>query len=384
MSRKDQKKPVSSSDLESEIDEDFSSESEEEITEKKKEKKIKVKKDIKNIASYDLRWLYDNNIKKNSNYLSTVEIETEEGKKFIIFQGIWKDHLTVSINPFTKQFISKFYFDIDGNGLSEKIFNFVNESLMCSGFDGGCYFTYKKIFMACDNNLRDGKITKLLIYLGVIKFIITHFNIKINYEIKNNIIEKNTLEDKNCSDFLNKDFMIYANGENFYIIKYVSRAFLKFMKWICKFLASNYTNYESCFLEKTLKIIDITGIDLCRGLISDTIIKPSQKCKGIKKEIKKSPQIFSSDKKMWKSELLTKMPCFGIINKFGVECQSVITELFPHKVAMFLNAFLTKGLKHVYLNIDQFGILSSYEQEERAIYKKLTCSTIPIGDLFQE
>ena len=74
----------------------------------------------------------------------------------------------------------------------------------------------------------------------------------------------------------------------------------------------------------------------------------------------------------WKLEILKTKPKFGIINGFGIECQSTIDQLFPRKVAMFINAFFTEGLKYIYLNIEKFEIEAPYVQREKFIHRTIS------------
>ena len=69
--------------------------------------------------------------------------------------------------------------------------------------------------------------------------------------------------------------------------------------------------------------------------------------------------------------LLKTKPLFGIVYGFGPECQTIINQLFPHKIATFINVFLTKGLKHAYLNMDSFETLSSSKIKEKLIRDNL-------------
>ena len=333
--------------------------------------------------SYNVIDLYHGYIKNGnkSNLFSTVKIKLDNDEEFIIFSEIWKEFLTVPLNPFTKQFHSKFYFDIDGNGLSKDIFHIVNSCLMTNDIYevDNVYSSnklFKKIFVASDNlHIKsEVSIKKMLIYLGIVKFIITHFNVKIVYSLKGEIVQKTELDNKYFG-FIYRDLTLDVNPNNFTVIEKLTNAFIKMMNWIGNFLMSNYTNYDEKFIKETVDIIKETNVDLYPKYAPDNEDeKINKKQKSHNKRIKN--RLNSNDgKKSWKREFLKRKPKFGIIEGYGTECQSTIEQLFPTKIAMFINTFFTKGIIYVYEHMNQYRILTPYEFEEKLIHESLFSST---------
>ena len=269
------------------------------------------------------------------------EIELDNGKKVMVLPELWKKYLTVPINPFTGKFHTKFFFDIDNNGLEEPIFNLVNDSLN-SNIELEEY-KCKDIFMDMDDNDKP----KILIYLGVIRFIMTYLNVDIHigtleyYQIPKKVNELGW-------DDLD-DLDVYVQNHNFYFMKKIVRLMRLVTMWIYGLLVHK-NDQNICRCKAIINnIICCPEIDLCRKIPFEYhyIFEKN------KKEIKE-----------WKKELLITKPYLGIINGFGIECQSVIDKLLPPKIAPFVNHFFTKGIRDTYLNLNSLGIKFNYDSEK--------------------
>ena len=327
---------------------------------------------------YNLLGLYHDYIKTNPNFLATTEIESQDGKKFVIFPEIWKKYLVIPMNPSIK-----FNFDIDGNGLSEEIFSGINDLLMRNDKTVNVDFSYKNIFQMCDYNLHNESIKKFLVNLGIIKFIIAHFNVKIKYvinlgdscekqEFDNGTFGIPEFDDGNFAFLMIHDFSITQDKEYFQIIEKVCKTLLKFMNWIHELLSRNEISFNNNFFKETLNISKKSGVDLCKSMLVNKI--KSGKKNMSRSEITKL--LFQQNlNESWKLKLLKTKPLFGIVNGYGAECQNTINQLFPRKITEFINVVLTKGIKYVYLKMDQYEILSLNKIKEKLIHDNLLFET---------
>ena len=194
-------------------------------------------------------------------------------------------------------------------------------------------YTFEDIFLDIDKYNVD-VIPKILIYLGAIKFIITHFDIDISTTTRNFCnIEFNEIRWDNL-DKIDIDVFDKTRG----IIKTISHLILVVIKWMYNLLVCNHITI-------TNRIIKYTKIDLCTtGFIN-------------------SKFNHKHNITIWKTTLLIMKPFLGIINGFGKECQSVINNLFPPKIALFTNHFFTKGIRDIYLNLNSLEIDFDYSKE---------------------
>lgn len=335
-------------------------------------------------------------IEKDSNYLFVLEIEIDEGIKVPIFQEIWKKFLTVPMDPFTDKFHTKFLFDIDKNGLGKRIFSLVNDYVLST--DEFKIFNKRTLFRACAYNQEST--IEILTYLGMIRFIITHFTMKINYSVYGNNLKSKEDADVYNFPYLMKFGIIISQGDSDCdVLKMMGHAFLKLVKWIYEFLIKNEENYDEYFLKKTIEYAELFDIDLCTSMlfnkekpknneaVKKTPVKKNSKSNGRRElEPKKSWNSIVLDMnkiktdESWKFEVLKTKPHFGIINGFGSECQTIIEHIFPHKIAMFMNALFTNGLGYIYSHIDQFEIEDSFVMKEKLIRKKLDLHLQNIND----
>ena len=320
---------------------------------------------------YSLKNLYKC-IENNRNFLFVTEIEIDDGKTVIIFQDIWKKYLTVPLDPFTNKFHTKFNFDIDGNSLGKKIFHLVNDYVLSTANDNFILDEHF-IFKACNN--KESTI-KLLSYLGAIRFMITHFNVKVEYSMKYGFKNIFNFDNENISYLIDKKFFVSQNICNGYdLLHIITNEILKIMEWVRIFLIENEENYSNSFLQNTINIAKSLNINMYTSMFSyeESEDISDQEFEDDSGEIIKSNVNFEKLKTgdSWKFELLKNKPYFGIIDGFGVECQSTIDQIFPHKIATFINTFFTKGLKYLYFNIDQFEIEPHHVRKEKLIYKML-------------
>jgi len=281
------------------------------------------------------------------NFLVGKEIEIDNGQKVVIFPEVWKKYLMVPIDPITKKFHEKFLFDIDNIGICGQVFELVNNMLLNSTYippttNYDMYGLLKQTKLHVYPH-------PLVIYLGAIKFITSHFKVELTYpnltvgEIKkpsdsdtNTVLNRNTVRDET---------------DRFPIISHVSNILLKMYKW----LRQLFTEFDDICIEDSYSGI-YDGIEMS----------------GICDYTERKAKILM---------VIMSKPAFGIIPEFGPECAAIVEQLMPYKFfPRLITDYFRFGIRTAYINLGKYTTLGKHkiydtiqmtEQNNRDYYTNL-------------